>query len=636
MRQFYSQNYVPANAGLIVTGDITAASAVSRLETVFGTWKGTAPASVTIPTAPQLTARQISLIDKPGAAQSQIQIGWIGVPRSTPDYFALRVLNTILGGSFTSRLNQNLREAHGYAYGASSAFEMRRGAGPFSAAAGVQTDKTAEALTEFFKELDAIRKPIPADEVEKAKSYLALLMPRNFETTESMAGSLATAFVYTLPADYFETFTQHVRAVTIADVQHAAERYIQPDKFAVVIVGDRKVIEPGVKALNLGPIKNGRGVRGDEVSMPLAIAFEELLRYTNGERDKWRAWLSDHTTAIDAPLQPGGRLPTVGRLIDHIFLVERRHLQRLTAQPLSDSTGLTGNNAPPLFDYGASVQRELEQFVADLGDDEADTVRNFDVREQLWPMTPRKLLFHILLHETRHWAQIALAVRLAVSSRQAITICSSAERSANSSGSAGFDEVRQGSTRSVRVLRLRKRLRYEDDRIGHRYCRRLYGVRAEDARVGTGAEAEPARLGQPASRRHDDHHRVQPAGRPRPHALRLACSVRPRVVPRSGLLHDDSAFNRRQDQWANAEAGTYSLWAEPGAETWTMIFNRAQPVFHTRYPGRPGRAARDRSRHVRARTWRRSPFTSPLSMAPARSWSFIGAQSSCRWRLKSD
>jgi zinc protease len=255
MRQFHSQNYAPANAGLIVTGDITAANAVSRLETAFGTWKGTAPAPVTIPTAPQLTARQIYLIDKPGAAQSQIQIGWIGVPRATPDYFALRVLNTILGGSFTSRLNQNLREAHGYAYGASSAFEMRRGAGPFSAAAGVQTDKTAEALTEFFKELDAIRKPIPADEVEKAKNYVALLMPRNFETTESLAGSLATAFVYTLPADYFETFTQHVRAVTTADVQHAAERYIQPDKFAVVIVGDRKVIEPGIKALNLAPIK---------------------------------------------------------------------------------------------------------------------------------------------------------------------------------------------------------------------------------------------------------------------------------------------------------------------------------------------------------------------------------------------
>ncbi len=255
LRQFHAQNYVPSNAGLIVTGDITAANAIARLETVFGTWKGTAPAAITVPAAPQLTTRQVYLIDKPGAAQSQIRIGWIGVPRSTPDYFALRVLNTILGGSFTSRLNQNLREAHGYAYGASSVFDMRRSAGPFYAAAGVQTDKTAEALTEFFKELDGIRKPIAADEVEKAKNYFALLMPRNFETTESMAGSLATAFIHNLPSDYFSTFTEHVRGVTPADVHTAAERYIQPDKFAVVIVGDRKVIEPGVKALNLGPIK---------------------------------------------------------------------------------------------------------------------------------------------------------------------------------------------------------------------------------------------------------------------------------------------------------------------------------------------------------------------------------------------
>ena len=213
------------------------------------------PPAVTVPAAPQLTARQVYLIDKPDAAQSQIRIGWIGVPRSTPDYFALRVLNTILGGSFTSRLNQNLREEHGYAYGASSAFDMRRGAGPFYAGAGVQTDKTAEALTEFFKELDDIRKPIAPEEVEKAKNYVALLLPRSFETTESLAGSLATAFVYNLPADYFDTFTQRVRAVTPADVQRAAERYIQPDKFAVVVVGDRKAIEPKIKALNLGPIK---------------------------------------------------------------------------------------------------------------------------------------------------------------------------------------------------------------------------------------------------------------------------------------------------------------------------------------------------------------------------------------------
>ncbi len=147
--------------------------------------------------------------------------------------------------------------------------------------------------------------------------------------------------------------------------------------------------------------------------MSLSLAFDELLRYTNAEREKWRGWFQNHSTAVEAAVQPGGRLPTVGKLIDHIFLVERRHLQRLAGEPLADKTGLTGNNAPPLFDYGASVRRELEQYVAALGEDEADQVRDFEVRETRWPMTPRKLLFHILLHETRHWAQIALAVRLA-------------------------------------------------------------------------------------------------------------------------------------------------------------------------------------------------------------------------------
>jgi len=231
---------------------------------VFGAWKGAAAQTTAVPAAAQLTSRQIYIVDKPGAAQSQIRIGWVGVPRSTPDYFALRVMNTILGEAFTSRLNQNLREEHGYAYGASSRFDMRGSAGPFYAAAGVQTDKTSESLTEFFKELDGIRKAVPADEVEKAKNYLALLMPRNFETTGSLANSLAQMFVYNLPADYYATYTQRIRAVTPADVQRVAEKYIQPDKFAIVVVGDRKVIEPAIKALNLGPIK--------------AVEIDEILR----------------------------------------------------------------------------------------------------------------------------------------------------------------------------------------------------------------------------------------------------------------------------------------------------------------------------------------------------------------------
>ena len=147
--------------------------------------------------------------------------------------------------------------------------------------------------------------------------------------------------------------------------------------------------------------------------MSLAIAFDELLRYSNDERDKWRRWFAAHAAAIDAPLQAGGRFPTAGKLIDHIFLVERRHLQRLAGEPLATATGLTGNNAPPLFDYGASVRREFEQYAAELGEDDAETVRMLEVRERQWPTTPRKLLFHVLLHEIRHWSQIALAVRQA-------------------------------------------------------------------------------------------------------------------------------------------------------------------------------------------------------------------------------
>ena len=147
--------------------------------------------------------------------------------------------------------------------------------------------------------------------------------------------------------------------------------------------------------------------------MSLSLTFDELLRYTSAERDRWRRWFVAHPDAMDVVVQPGGRLPTVGKLIDHIFFAERRILQRLTDTPLSQSTGLTGNNAPPLFDYGASVRRELEQYVADLDGDVADEIRSFEIGERQWPMTSRKLLFHILIHEIRHWAQIALAVRLA-------------------------------------------------------------------------------------------------------------------------------------------------------------------------------------------------------------------------------
>jgi uncharacterized damage-inducible protein DinB len=147
--------------------------------------------------------------------------------------------------------------------------------------------------------------------------------------------------------------------------------------------------------------------------MSIHISIEELLRYSSEERDKWRQWLLAHPAAMESPVQPTASFPTVGKLIDHIFIAERRTLQRLQELPVSDATGLTANNVPPLFDYGASVRRELEQYVRDLGEDEADEVRQISIRDRPWALTPRKMLFHVLFHEVRHWAQVALALRLA-------------------------------------------------------------------------------------------------------------------------------------------------------------------------------------------------------------------------------
>lgn len=257
LRAFYSAAFQPRNAALLVVGDITPAKVMPLLQSSFGGWKTAAAAApkAALGTVAQPAAREIHLIDKPGAPQSQIRIGWIGVARSTPDYFPILVLNTILGGAFSSRLNLNLREQHGYTYGASSVFDMRASAGPFLAAAGVQTDKTGEALKEFFNELNGILQPVPADELTRAKNYVALRFPAGFETTRDIPRRLEDALVYRLPEDYFSKYVPNIQAVTAADVQRVAQKYIQPGRFAVVITGDRMVIEPAVRALNLGEIK---------------------------------------------------------------------------------------------------------------------------------------------------------------------------------------------------------------------------------------------------------------------------------------------------------------------------------------------------------------------------------------------
>jgi predicted Zn-dependent peptidase len=257
IRSFYEAAYQPGNAALVVVGDVTADRVLPLLETDLGKW--TPPKRPALHnrglTAPARQPREIYIVDKSGAPQSQVRIGWVGVPRSTPEYFPITVMNTVLGGSFSSRLNLNLREKHGYTYGANSQFDMRLGAGPFVASAGIQTDKTSEALKEFFAELDAIKQTVPADELTRAKRYISLRYPLGFETTGDIASRLEQAIVYHLPDDYFATYVQKIESVTAADVQRVAQKYIDPEHFAVVIAGDRGAIEPGIRALNFGPIK---------------------------------------------------------------------------------------------------------------------------------------------------------------------------------------------------------------------------------------------------------------------------------------------------------------------------------------------------------------------------------------------
>jgi predicted Zn-dependent peptidase len=256
LRAFHDAMYRPSNATLIVVGDVAGAGGLALIERAFAALPArAAPRRNPLPEAPRQDAAEIVIVDMPGAEQSQIRVGSVGVARSTPDYFALQVLNTVLGGSFTSRLNQNLREEHGYAYGASSRFDMRLAPGPFTAAAGVQTDKTAEALTEFFSELERIREPIGAAELAKAKNYVALGFPSEFETIADLAGRLEELAVYGLPLRYFAGYTANIEAVTAAAVQRAAQTHIRPDRLAVVIAGDAQRIGAAVRALELGRVR---------------------------------------------------------------------------------------------------------------------------------------------------------------------------------------------------------------------------------------------------------------------------------------------------------------------------------------------------------------------------------------------
>lgn len=256
LKSYYKKHFVSNNAYIIAVGAIKADELKKKLEAVLGKWKKGDLKEEKVKEADQVSNRVVYLIDKPGSAQSVISIGRIGASRLTPEYNALVVMNTILGGSFTSRLNNNLREVHGYTYGASSRFVFRPVPGSFTSSSSVQTEVTDKALVEFFKELNGIRETIPADELNRGKNLVALSYPGNFQTVAEVAGQIDEMVQYNLPENYFSNFVDNILKVTNADVTSAAGKFVVPEKMIVVVVGDKAKIEEGIKALNLGEIKN--------------------------------------------------------------------------------------------------------------------------------------------------------------------------------------------------------------------------------------------------------------------------------------------------------------------------------------------------------------------------------------------
>jgi zinc protease len=257
LRKFHTTWFKPNNATLIIVGDTTLKEITPRLEKLFASWKtGEVPAK-NLANVEHQKKSSVYLIDRPGSIQSVILAGHVGLPKSDPDNIAIETMNTVLGGAFTSRLNMNLREEKHWSYGAGSVPVAARGQGPFVAYAPVQTDKTKESIVEMDKELRGMLGPRPAtpEELATAQKNQTLSLPGQWETIGSVSGSLGEIVTFGLPDNYFATYPDKVRALTVNDLGKAAQKTVHPDKLVWVVVGDRSRIEGSIRELGWGQIQ---------------------------------------------------------------------------------------------------------------------------------------------------------------------------------------------------------------------------------------------------------------------------------------------------------------------------------------------------------------------------------------------
>jgi zinc protease len=256
---FHDAYYRPQNVQIVMAGDIEPDAAVARLEKVFGTWaKGGKRAVHDVPPVAPAAATTVYLYDRPGSPQSVLFAGEMGPPRNTPDYYALEVMNTDLGGMFNSRLNLDLRERHAYTYGAGSGYEYRPAPMPstFTASAAVTTAKTDSAVMDMVQDIVGLRgaQPITPDELTLARDNLTQSLPLRFEGISAQTGAVADLLREHLPLDYWDKYSGNINGVNAADVTAVANKYLDPAHLAIVVVGDRKQVEDKLRAANVAPV----------------------------------------------------------------------------------------------------------------------------------------------------------------------------------------------------------------------------------------------------------------------------------------------------------------------------------------------------------------------------------------------
>jgi zinc protease len=246
---FHKKTFVPNNATLFAVGDVEPDKLIAELNELFGKWEPGNIEEKQLPVLPERTEKSLTIVDRPGSAQSNIILSNAAINRKNPDYFPVLVMNQILGAGASSRLFMNLREEKGYTYGAYSSFDMRRRAGAFEASAEVRTPVTGDALKEFFYELERIRdEEVSAKELQDAKNYLTGVFPIRAETLEGLTNLIVTQQLYDLPADYLLSYRDNINAVTLSEVQRVAKTYLMPEKLAIVVVGDAEEILKQVKS----------------------------------------------------------------------------------------------------------------------------------------------------------------------------------------------------------------------------------------------------------------------------------------------------------------------------------------------------------------------------------------------------